>query len=64
MCLSRSGPARQDLRTVSGLDGSSTKEFLLGVAVQPGLGNPMAISFVLGETGIVFWRKRRFYNLP
>ena len=31
----RLGPARQNLRTVSGLDGSSTKEFLLGVVGNP-----------------------------
>ena len=42
--LSRSGPARQDLRNVSGPEGSSTKELLLGVADQPDLGNPMASS--------------------
>lgn len=31
----RLGPARQNLQTVSGLDGSSTKKSLLGVAGNP-----------------------------
>ena len=47
--LSRPGPARQDLRTVSGPDGSSTKESFLGVADQPGLGKPMTVSFLLAS---------------
>jgi len=44
------GPARQGVRTVSGPEGSSTKDFTLGAAGVPGPSNLLAIpAFVLKD---------------
>lgn len=49
------GPARQGVRTVSGPEGSSTKDFTLGAAGVPGPSNLLAIPVFVSKDALRLW---------